>query len=402
MITPTQIKTRAESLYRRYVKSWLLGDANEFPLRVVGTIKLNRTDIAGNQRGIELLRAKSRVKIGWGYRLEEKHVASPTMGHGMRPTAVWIDSPDDLIRLAGRETEFAQIVRCVERLRDELPGLERWWMDHWGVLPKLHGDIEQLIAVTKYFIENPRPNCFAQQLPIEIHTKFIKGHQGVLKSWLNLLLPPSAVISHAKSFAKRFGLRESQVQRRVLLLDPDLLRELGLPFNDFAVPVGSLKELSVTDMMVVIVENRASLESVPRLPRTMAFWGEGLSIGELETIGWLRLNRVLYWGDIDPAGFRILSILRGVVPNVESILMDQATYFHHERFATAVEHPAAALAHLTDLEEGMYQYCEHHKLQLEQEKLTQKWVSDAFTTTIRNAVWEISPRISETSQLPAR
>ena len=49
--------------------------------------------------------------------------------------------------------------------------------------------------------------------------------------------------------------------------------------------------------------------------------------------GWINRNRIIYWGDIDVEGFLILSRLRNLFENVESILMDETSLEAHIRWA---------------------------------------------------------------------
>jgi hypothetical protein len=59
-----------------------------------------------------------------------------------------------------------------------------------------------------------------------------------------------------------------------------------------------------------------------------AVWGR-LRLFILRDAAWLRECEVLYWGDIDTHGFRILDQLRAVHPHVESVLMDEETLLAH-------------------------------------------------------------------------
>ena len=45
---------------------------------------------------------------------------------------------------------------------------------------------------------------------------------------------------------------------------------------------------------------------------------------------WLRLCSLIYWGDIDTHGFKILNQLRGHFAHVESFKMDRGTLMAHE------------------------------------------------------------------------
>lgn len=384
MITPAEIRKLAKTLYATFLKEWLAGEVVEFPLRVRANLKLKQDDFAANLRDIEALRAKSKDTIGWGYRIEEQLVHSPVHGNNLRPVAIWIDTEDDLLRLSERRGAFHRLERRVMKLRNELPELEPWIQQNPHRLPSDWWELNGAIQVVKYLVKNPRPGCYPQQLPLEIDTKFINRHETMLRQWLNLLLPSSAIASHEDRFARRFGLRESQLTREVLLLDSALKAEIGLPFDEFAAPAHSLASLELKDAVVVIVENKAPLTCVPAFPRGLVLAGHGCSVHVLKDLPWLADNRVLYWGDIDAAGYEILSDFRLRVPHIESVLMDTATYEAHKKYAGKCKHPSQReLPHLTDQEQQMYQLCLEKQVRLEQEKLGQKFTCDAFFAATR-------------------
>jgi hypothetical protein len=201
----------------------------------------------------------------------------------------------------------------------------------------------------------------------------------VLRAWLNQLLPASSMLCHESKFERRFGLRERQSFRSAWVQDERLRRELGLPFAEFALPVRSLAELDVQQATIIVVENKTPLMSVPHGPRTLVLTGEGASGPDLASLPWLEQNRVLYWGDMDAAGYAILSNFRVRLPHVESILMDQATFEMHKKYAR--RGPGIGRQEVPGLHEPelhMYHRCTDGNLMLEQEKLLQSHIHAAF------------------------
>ena len=102
----------------------------------------------------------------------------------------------------------------------------------------------------------------------------------------------------------------------------------------------------------------------------MAIHGQGLAVTELAVVPWIAGGRVLYWGDLDTYGFRILSMLRQVLPSVESVLMDRHTL---ERYASlAVTEPSpyrGDITHLTRTENDALRAIRAADLRLEQERI---------------------------------
>lgn len=64
-----------------------------------------------------------------------------------------------------------------------------------------------LLTVCQYFLDHPRPNLYARELPLAVHTKFVEEHQSVLREMLDELLPPQAIDPAANRFEERFLLR---------------------------------------------------------------------------------------------------------------------------------------------------------------------------------------------------
>jgi hypothetical protein len=107
---------------------------------------------------------------------------------------------------------------------------------------------------------------------------------------------------------------------------------------------------------VIATENQVNFLALPDRSGTLALYGGGYGFSSLRDAAWLRDCRVLYWGDIDTHGFRILDQLRAVHPHVESVLMDQETLLAHRDVWGAEPSPArAALCRLAPAEAALYE-----------------------------------------------
>ena len=79
---------------------------------------------------------------------------------------------------------------------------------------------------------------------------------------------------------------------------------------------------------VIVTENLVNFWPCPTAGHA-GIYGGGYGFSSLRDAGWLRDCEVLYWGDLDTHGFRILDQLRAVHPHVVSVLMDEATLLAH-------------------------------------------------------------------------
>ncbi len=361
MITPDEIVAKAEVAYQdKFLPAWICGEAeNLFPLRIRANLKRDRGNLSAAIKSVEQLRGKSKQTRGWGYTLHWKQVRSRDIGSNREPDYITIDTQADLLRLARREKEFSATEYVADQIRQGLPQLEDWLVSHVRTVAAYEASIGGLIAVTQHFLDNPWPNCFARQFPVAVHTKFVEQHSSVLRQWLEIVLPASAIDFNEHQFAHRFGLRDKQRHRGIRILETAMMPELGLPFDELSLPQRSLAMLPVRDATVFIVENHhILLYSLPPVTRGLGIQGEGHAVTRLESLKWLHDNRLIYWGDVDITGFQILSNLRNLFPHAESILMDRHTLeanrayvVHHE-----TKHGDAP-SNLTAEETATFQIC---------------------------------------------
>jgi len=379
-ISPQEIVAKAKNVYPRFLAEWIRGaDADFFPYRIPANLDRDVQNVSATITASENLWSKSKGERGWGYTVHRETIRSRDFGTNQFPKAITIDTRDDLLRLAKKTKDFAATQVVVERVRSELPRLDEWLTKNVRTLPRYAEPIEGLIDVARFFMNNPWPDCYARQIPVAVDTKFIERNKSVLHQWLDLLLPDSAIDVNESTFARRFGLRDGQPHRGVRILDEQLAEDLGLPFPELSLPIRSIATLPVRDATVVIMENDLNLFTMPPFPRGIGLRGDGKAVTRLEPIKWLQTNRVLYWGDIDIDGFLILASLRRLVPHLESIMMDRATFEQHRSLAGKGNGSSPPLpANLTPAEADVYAACAEGNLRLEQEKIPQPYVDAMF------------------------
>lgn len=383
-VTPQEIEKKAASAYSRFLRRWIRGDASDFfPLRLKVNLGL---DVANPKSAIAasgLLDEKSKAQRRWGYTVHREQVRKRGFGSNMIPKAVTIDSLEDLLKLAEVTDHFSATELVANRVRQELPGLEDWLVASALTVYKLEPIIDGLIAVTEFFLRNPTPDCYARQIPVSVDSKFILRNKATLRQWFDLLLPASAIDVNESKFERRFGLRDGRPHRALRLLDSQLLAELGLPFDELSLPLSSIAKLPVQNTTVFVVENDLNLLTLPMAERTIAIRGEGNAVNRLEGVSWLRENRIIYWGDIDAEGFVILSRLRNIFPDAESVMMNLATLDAHSDFIIDGTGAAPPIpTNLTSSESEAMQRCLQSNCRLEQEKIIQTFVDNEIQLSI--------------------
>ena len=146
--------------------------------------------------------------------------------------------------------------------------------------------------------------------------------------------------------------------------------------RDIEIPVDQFQTLSLPVDTVYIVENDVTALAFPDTPSSIVIFGQGYGIGkQLANASWLKEKNVMYWGDIDTHGFRILNQLRDAIPNSRSLLMDVATLRAHQHLWGIEPSPhIGELSNLTEHEQAVYQMLSTlesgKNLRLEQEQIS--------------------------------
>jgi hypothetical protein len=161
-------------------------------------------------------------------------------------------------------------------------------------------------------------------------------------------------------------------------LDPETQRLCGCPWPHVSLPLHALAELNVHAGLVLIVENKINLLTLPSLAPTLALGGLGNSVTDLKHVPWMASSALWYWGDIDVDGLVILSRLRSVFRQTHSLLMDVDTLARWRELAVRgngrkkMDMPPG----LTAAEQAAFRICFEENLRLEQERLPQSFVSE--------------------------
>jgi hypothetical protein len=261
------------------------------------------------------------------------------------------------------------------KIRESFPELNDCLATQLSTLSELADDIDHLIAVLKYFQEHPKPDCFLREIPVEgVHTKFIERPEieRVLRRWLDIILPAWAIRSDAGRFEERYYLQYDDQLIRMRFLDPAVLQQLSYTGSDVTIPLHSFAGLDIQEIRVIIVENKISFLALPSLPNTVAIWGSGNAVTLLKHAPWIHKSQIVYWGDLDSNGFRILSNLRKALQgiHVPSMLMDVATL---ERFESLLTRGNGCFfdvpLSLTEDEKAAFLRCRDENIRLEQERI---------------------------------
>jgi hypothetical protein len=384
VINPIQIQQKADRLYPSFLRSIVTGESF-FPLEfVVGSIPNDYLDLSA---AVNLLIDKSKQQLGYGYTLELETRKMQKHGSQSLPIRVSIDTDRDYLKLIKKEKEVSQFRLDIELIRSKVPQLENWIHTYPLKIIEHTDRWDDLLKVCQYFQVNPIPNLYIRELPIQVHTKFVEQNKTILRNLLEEIIPIECLglVDGEKepTFEKRFSLKYCEPLIRLRLLDRNLKSKYGFPAIDFSIPLSEFKQLKLEKHCCVITENLMNFLTLPWIENSLAIFGSGYAIQSLKSTEWLTYCPILYWGDLDADGFKILSRLRSYFPQTISVMMDIKTFETFQEFAvTVLAASPEDLHHLTPEEKITYSHLILHCKRLEQERISQDYTDRTFALLV--------------------
>ncbi|MDR1052038.1 MAG: DUF2220 family protein [Deltaproteobacteria bacterium] len=232
-------------------------------------------------------------------------------------------------------------------------------------------DFERVVLFLDWLDANPSSGYYVRQLPVPgIDTKWLETRTRFLSSLV------SSMPGHdgdERDFHRLCGLKKRPKNINLRLLDSELRQAAG-GLDMVSSPAGQLALLPISPRTVVIVENLETGLAFWDLPGTALLYGHGNNLSFLGELPWLGgAGRTFYWGDIDRAGFLILNQARAYLPDIVSVLMDEATLLGYRELWVRDDSQPKTVARLTGAESDVYRGLVENRwgrdVRLEQERL---------------------------------
>lgn len=372
MITPTEIRKKAENKYQTYLRSVVEGLAFE-PVIIVGNKKPN-DDTAQFEKELTELIAHSKEKNGYGYSIEYQKVKTRKHGEQDIPVSIGFMTECDYLKFIGKEQETVNFRMDVEKIHSAFPELYEWIRRFPDKILYNHKVWSDLLKVCTYFKSNPNPQLYIRELPVQVDTKFIERNKGIIKELLDIVIAESVNTGESR-FEARFNLRYDEPLVRFRVLDKTLCQALFSGIDDLSVPISQFQKVEIPVKAVYIVENKMNMLTFPPIHKSIVVWGHGFGVDILKDVTWLKSKKIFYWGDLDAQGFQILSEIKTNFPQVESFLMDRETFdlFYESGFGTVTN--VEKNLFLTPEEEKMFDFLKEGNYRLEQEKIPFEYAS---------------------------
>ena len=374
MITPNEIRNKAEKRYNDYLQS-VVESIPFAEIVIVGNKKPSDT-FSEFDREIAILTENSKEKKGYGYFVEWQTIKTKKLATQNIPKKISFQTETDFLKYLHKEKEVSEFRKNCSLIISKFPELKEWIIKYPLKVIDNHSQWNDLLKVCGYFKDNPKPNLYIRELPIQVHTKFIEDHKGIIKELLDILIKDH--IKHEESnFEKRFNLKYVQSLVRFRILDKSISQEYFFGIDDLSIPIDQFEELNLPLKRVFIVENKMNVLTFPIITKTIVIFGSGYGVENLKNTNWLNNVELFYWGDLDAQGFEILSQFRGYFSHVQNILMDETTFKQVENVAgKGTISKISEKLNLTDEEQRLYDLLKTNNWRLEQEKIPIEYVRE--------------------------
>ena len=241
------------------------------------------------------------------------------------PTHLRVEDIDAAARLSGREwvTRVARgRTRAAALLKrftppPDLPRMLRE-VDDWADV-----DFALLCDAAVWFRDTDTTGLTPRQVPIPgMHAKWLNTRQHLVAAFAGLDELPLAPAHPPRV--------------HLTYLDPEH-RAAGGRRHD-CISLGDNVRLPYAPQVVIISENKDTAVAFPAVTRGVCVEGGGFGGATAAALPWLvEAPMLVYWGDIDSAGYEILDGFRDDGVPAISMLMDLATFERYELYGTSLD-----------------------------------------------------------------
>ncbi|MDX8384741.1 MAG: DUF3322 domain-containing protein, partial [Ghiorsea sp.] len=362
--SPDEIKHQLE-------RSWLRGDicrasvrdTGDFPLSLAlrqPSAKVMLDDFSNMQDWVKLMRAyvqKKQLELEW------KAVKHRALGQQQLPHRVLVRDPQQAAKLLAKAQWLKVFCQLYKKTGGYADSLQDWVFSHPMKALDLADQWQQILDLCVWMQANPQPKVYLRQVDVVgVDSKFIEQHKKVLAALFDLILPVYAIdddYAGVAGFARRYGFLDKPLMLRVRPLDSHISLLACVGNQDVVLTAKALScidsDVQARVKRVFVVENEVNYLAFPDMSDALLIFGSGYGFDALKHIKWLAGRAWYYWGDLDTHGFAILDQLRCAFPHVNSFLMDEATFRHHEHaWGKEPKQEKKALHHLSEEEREMY------------------------------------------------
>jgi hypothetical protein len=381
LIFPSDIQAKIARYYQKFRGSWLSGDGQWPLIYQLGAPK----EVDANNHA-DYVRSWVSVWQAWqgAGELIWKPKQWRVVGDQKLPSQLILTSAREVTAWLGETSHFDLAQNRYQHFLSKWPPLRIMLTKHFDKLASYSDrDICHLETLLEWLLANPRSNLYPRQLPVAgIDSKWLELHKSLLAEFVSTMK-----VAPESDFYALLGLKQLPRLIRFRILDQGL-REKMSGLEDITTSDSALATLDIPITNVFIVENIQTGLAFTDIEGAIVIFGLGYHVDGLFSLPWLVKANCYYWGDIDTHGFAILNRARSYLPNLRSILMDDATLHQHQSLwgREDRQHEAKTFPHLTAPEQKTYASLKTQhwgeNVRLEQEKIEWDWAWNVIASIL--------------------
>ncbi len=329
----SSIRTEINNFYRLKVISWLTSHIKEhkdlpeeFPVSLyLGAPEDEKEVVKNKDAFLRFCKDWQQTLIAGHVEFAEKNY--PGIGSMQVPQHLVFDKPSEVATWAGNLVEYNSALERLDVIEREIPELIDSALTVVSSISNLEiGDFYRFIAVCKWLLENRDSHVLIRQIPVRgVDTRWFEINRHLLLDFLRDKLELSPV----RKDLLQLGLVPPPQLLSFVILDHVLRGKVG-GVKYLAASTDDLEKMSLKPHRVIFMDNVSTALSIPDMAGTIIVFTPRYNLEVLSKISWIANAKCQYCGSIDLNSFATLHNLRLYLPNIESLMMDEATFFANQ------------------------------------------------------------------------
>jgi hypothetical protein len=351
--------------YSNYLKNKFAGHPfTPIPLRGV---RKYPEEVIAFFKALDDFNAYNKEKIGKGWTIDWREVKK--FGRQYWPSAITVDTEGDFLFLIGKKSSTEKILRRFDQLMQWQPSLQQLFEKYPDLIEKHEPLWDKLMPTLDYLLQHSVKGKLIRDISIPADTKFLERNQKILLQLLKCIDPERGDPT-AKTLEEFLELGSLPDFWKMYWLDEQMAQNYTNGEMRLSKELDWLRNIRWENQEIWLVENLKSLYDCPPRKNALAIFSRGFDLHRLKGIHTFQQARLYYWGDLDEHGFIMLSQMRELYPQVQSVFMDINTlqlhieHLHHVPFV-GKERPRR----LTPAEWEAFDFLEENNGRIEQERI---------------------------------
>jgi hypothetical protein len=375
---PSALKERLklrwkEALSKSLTESSVVTES-AFPYEVrIGAPKIDRSSVAGADIGQAVTFFREWKTLSDTQNIQYKDISRRGGHKGATPQSIIFDDMTAMAAFLG-QSYLKEAKKAYTRLNAWIsihPSLINMGRKHviWMALTDI-----QFTGLTEFLTKRQtKPNNMMDIREMSltgVDGKFLENNKALVMECLSVM----SLLQEGTDWREQMGFRMDNRHALWVKFHPeDMTGPLGT--QQFAVRSDAFTTLPTSVTQATIVENQATFFAYDPEPGCCLAWGSGNAIsGMAPYMTALADVDIIYWGDIDQDGLKILDRVRAIWPHTQSVCMDMSFFLSlPDKIVNAdpgTERIFENFLNLTQNENDLIKYIQENSIRVEQEHIT--------------------------------